>query len=124
MTNAVVTGTVDLVSLEALSTNPALQHKFVTKLAGNMLLNGVRVSLHSDSSDTLVKTVNRFTTQSLVVASVGASTTAKSTDAKAKYFILTCPEDMRLDGDDHVLGTLGLISGTTRASTTTISTGI
>lgn len=118
MSNAVVTGTVDLASLETKSTDAAA-HKFTHKVVGNLVLNGVRVSLHSDSADHLVKTVNRWTPQSNITASVGASTspTATSTGAKAKYLVMTSPEEMRLDGDQHTLTELGLTSCVTAAST-------
>jgi hypothetical protein len=133
MSNAVVTGSADLTSLEAKSSGSA-PSKFKNDVKGDLILNGVRVPLHADSADKLVKTVNRFTPQTEITASVAASTVAASTAAsvvasslpKPKYLCLTSPDDMTVDGDGHLLGELGLVTGVTLASTgvTAASTGI
>jgi hypothetical protein len=117
MSNAVATGRLDLTTLEAKSTSSA-PPKLAHPVLGTLVLNGVRVSLRSDSVDSIAKTINRFTTQTLITASVAASTlTGASTDAKAKYLILTSPEDMSVDGDSGTLATLGLTSNVTKCST-------
>jgi hypothetical protein len=137
MGNAVLTGTVDLATLEVTSTDAA-PPKFIKLLTGDMRLNGVRVTLYSDSVDAAVKTINRFTPQTNVTASVSGSSvkappvvTAASTDPlapppappepPAKHLVLTSPETMRVtperpDGDTNLLDTLGLVAGTVTAS--------
>lgn len=129
MGNAVVTGTVDLATLEVTSTD-GKPPKLVPPVTGDLLVNGVTVSLASDTVDSVVETVNRFTPLTVVTASIGSGSTeavtAVSTDAvtaissevpEVKYLILTSPNDIRLSGDTAALDSLGLGGGVTHCST-------
>lgn len=108
MSNAVVTGKTNLSSLEAHSTGSG-PGKFHVPLTGALVLNGVSVSLRSNSVEAILKTINRFTPQSVVTASVTAD--------KGKHLVLTSAEDMHVDGDSQVLSALGVTSGITKVST-------
>jgi hypothetical protein len=124
MGNAVETGTVDLATLEVSSSGPT--PLFRTPLDGELRLNGVMVPLWATSVDAVVKTINRFTPQTDVTASISGgsseSTTATSSDGKTepakKYLVLTSPENMRVAGDIGIAAALGLATGgVTLAST-------
>lgn len=121
MGNAVVTGTVDLAPLEVTSTDGKPQ-KLARPVTGDLLVNGVTVSLASDSVASIVDTVNRFARKTVVTASIGSGSTeavtAKSSAVpEVKYLVLTSPNDIRLDGDYAALNAFGLAGGVTPVST-------
>jgi hypothetical protein len=120
MGDAVVTGTVDLSTLEVTSSEGA-PPKFASPLSGDLRINGVRVSLYAETVDGVVNTINRFSQLTTVTASVdtGAteSSTGKSSDTGEKYLVLTSPEHMRFDGDSSIAASLGIVGGLTHAST-------
>jgi hypothetical protein len=119
MGNAVVTGTVDLATLEVTSVSSADAPHFATPIDGELRLNGVMVPLRAETVDAVVNTINRFTPQTIVTASIGTgsselsseSSTEKSSAPGKKYLVLTSPEHMRVAGDIGIAAALGLETG-------------
>jgi len=116
MSNAVVTGTVDFTTHEVTSTD-GKPPKLVPPVTGDLLVNGVNVSLASDTVDSVVQTVNRFTPLTLVTASIQGSTVTADSSAPVKHLVLTSPNDIRLAGDTATMDALGLGGGVTQVST-------
>ncbi len=117
MGNAVVTGTVDFTTHEVTSTD-GKPPKLVPPVTGDLLVNGVTVSLASDTVESVVQTVNRFTPLTVVTASIqGSTATANSTAPAVKHLVLTSPNDIRLDGDTATMDALGIGGGVTHVST-------
>jgi hypothetical protein len=124
MGNAVVTGTVDLATLEI--TSSADQPLFAKPIDGELRLNGVMVPVRAETIDALVGTINRFTPLTVVTASIGdgssepapESATAESSAPGKKFLVLTSPDHMRVAGDIGIAAALGLATGgLTRKST-------
>jgi hypothetical protein len=90
MGNAVEIGTVDLATLEVSSSSSS--PRFAVPLHGELRLNGVMVPLWADSVDGVVKTINRFTPQTDVTASISNGSSEFSTVPSSESSVATSSE--------------------------------